>query len=216
MNMILGISGSPRPNRITDHAVKEVLSTYQGETQFISLSGKQISGCISCLGCIKENKCVVKDDFPEIAEAMVKADAIVLGVPNYYDLPNALTHSLLERCFCFRHKSAFLLGGKPLVIISTGYSKDEENSQVLKIVEYFAKSNKMNVVSKFLVGAFSQCYTCGAGLTCVDGNVVKNNGFAEEITPEMLPLEFDKQSKSIKKCRDAGKIIQDYLNKKQL
>ena len=214
--MILGISGSPRPNRITDHAVKEVLANCHGDTNFISLSGKHISGCISCLGCIEDNKCVVKDDFPEIAEAMVKADAIVLGVPNYYDLPNALSHSLLERCFCFRHKSAFLLGGKPIVIISTGYSKDEENSQVLKIVEYFAKNNKMNVISKFLVGAFSQCYTCGAGLNCIDGNVVKNNGFVEQITSEILPPEFDKQPESIKKCKNAGKILQDYLNKGQL
>eukprot|EP01155_Anaeramoeba_flamelloides_P047165 Anaeramoba_flamelloidesc40205_g1_i1.p1 GENE.c40205_g1_i1~~c40205_g1_i1.p1 ORF type:complete len:215 (-),score=10.03 c40205_g1_i1:792-1436(-) len=214
--MILGISGSPRPNRITDHAVREVLANYKGETNFISLSGKQISGCISCLGCIEDSKCVVKDDFPEIAEAMVKADAIVLGVPNYYDLPNALSHSLLERCFCFRHKSRFLLGGKPLVIISTGYSNDEENSQVLKIVEYFAKSNKMNVVSKFLVGAFSQCYTCGAGLTCIDGNVVKNNGFVEKITSEMLPPEFHRQPESIKKCENAGKLLQDYLNEEQL
>jgi len=213
--MILGISGSPRQNRITDHAVKEVLANYHGETKFISLSGKQISGCISCLGCIEDNKCVVKDDFPEIAEAMVKAEAIVLGLPNYYDLPNALSHSLLERCFCFRHKSAFLLKNKPLVIISTGYSKDEENSQVLKIVEYFGKSNKMNVISKFLVGAYSQCYTCGAGMTCVDGNVVKNHGFVDKITCEMLPHEFDKQPESIKKCKNAGKILQDCLDKKQ-
>lgn len=46
-----------------------------------------------------------------------------------------------------------------IVIISTGYSKDEGNSSVLKIVESFANSNKMNFVSKFLVDAFSQCYT---------------------------------------------------------
>jgi multimeric flavodoxin WrbA len=144
---------------------------------------------------------------------MVKADAIVLGIPNYYDLPNALSHSLLERCFCFRHKSAFLLKNKPLVIISTGYSKDEENSQVLKIVEYFAESNKMNVISKFLVGAYSQCYTCGSGSICADGNVVKNHGFLDKITSEMLPPDFHDQPESIKKCKNAGKILKDYLNK---
>ncbi|WP_372715106.1 flavodoxin family protein [Ilyobacter sp.] len=212
--MILGISGSPRPNRITDHAVKKVLSNYEGETKFISLAGKHIAGCIACLGCTKDNGCVIKDDFPEIAEAMVRADGIVLGVPNYYDMPNALSHSLLERCFCFRHQSVFQLKDKPVVIISTGYSKDEENSQVLKIVEYFTKSNKMNVVSKFLVGAYSQCYTCKYSLPCVDGNVVKNNGFVDEITPEMLPPEFDKQPASVAKCENAGRILQEYLSKK--
>jgi len=213
--MILGISGSPRPNRITDHAVKEVLSNYQGETKFISLAGKKISGCIGCLGCIEDNMCVVKDDFLEIAKAMVEADGIVIGVPNYYDLPNALSHSLLERCFCFRHKSNFLLKDKPVVIISTGYSKDEENNPVLKIVEHFINSNHMDVVSKFLVGGYSQCYTCKAGLTCVDGNIVKKHGFVDRVIPEILPPEFDKQLISIKKCQDASKLLQKYLSKEK-
>lgn len=155
--MILGISGSPRPNGISAHAVKKILEECEGETKYISLAGKHIGGCMSCLGCTKDNKCVVKDDFPEIAEAMVAADAIVFGIPNYYDVPNGLSHCLLERCFCFRHQGAFLLRDKPVVIFSTGYSADEENSQVLKILDHFMFMNKMRVASKFLVGAFSQC-----------------------------------------------------------
>lgn len=205
--MILGISGSPRANGITAHAVKEVLAHSEGETKYISLAGKHINGCISCLGCTTDNKCIVQDDFQEIAKAMVEADAIVLGIPNYYDVPNGLSHCLLERCFCFRHQGNFLLKDKPAVIISTGYSQDEENSQVLKIIEYFLKSNKMNVVSKFLVGAYSQCYTCKEGLTCADGNVVKNNGFVDKITPEMLPPTFDKQKEAIAKCRKAAGLL---------
>lgn len=209
--MILGISGSPRSDGITSHAIKKVLSNCEDETQYISLSNKRIGGCISCLGCIKDNKCVVNDDFIEIAEKMIKADTIVLGVPNYYDVPNGLSHCLLERCFCFRHQGAFLLKNKPIVIISTGYSADEENSHVLKIVESFANSNKMNVVTKFLVGAFSQCYSCGAGLTCIDGNVVKDNGLVDKITPEMLPPKFDEQLKSIEKCENAALLLNDLV-----
>lgn len=210
--MILGISGSPRKNGITSHAVKEILSQVDDETEYISLFGKHIGGCISCLGCTKNNICVVKDDFQAIADAMVRADAIVLGVPNYYDMPNALTHAMLERCFCFRHQGAFLLRDKPIVILSTGYSKDEENSQVLKLVNHFAYMNKMKVVSKFLVGAYSQCYSCLYGKTCVDGNVVKNNGFVDEITPEMLPSKFDKQPESIIKCHNAATAISRELH----
>ena len=88
---------------------------------------------------------------------MAQADAIVLGVPNYYDVPNALTHAMLERCFCFRHQGTFSLKDKPIVILSTGYSKDEENSQVLNIVEHFANKNKMKpeLFISFL-------YKCGA------------------------------------------------------
>ncbi|MRT92631.1 flavodoxin family protein [Ancylomarina sp. 16SWW S1-10-2] len=209
--MILGISGSPRPNGITANAVKYMLSKCEGETKFISLAGKHISGCISCLGCTKDNHCVVEDDFLEIAELMVKADAIVLGIPNYYDVPNALSHSLLERCFCFRHQGAFLLKDKPAVIFSTGYATDEENSQVLKIVDHFLVMNKMKVISKFLVGAFSQCYTCKYGRTCEDGNVVKNNGIVSQITPAMLPPKFNKQIDSMAKCEKAVYLLNDIL-----
>jgi multimeric flavodoxin WrbA len=212
--MILGISGSPRANSITAAAVKKVLAESGEETEYISLAGKKIGGCVSCLGCTIDNKCVVEDDFPEIAEAMLRADAIVFGVPNYYDVPNALSHCLLERCFCFRHQSVFSLKDKPAIILSTGYSADEEKSQVLKIVEHFLDTNKMNIVSKFLVGAFSQCYTCKYGKTCVDGNVVKSNGIVDEITPDMLPLRFEKQPLSIEKCENAGKLLQNILNER--
>lgn len=212
--MILGISGSPRPDGITGHAVKDILSKVQGETEFISLNGKRINGCISCLGCAKDNRCVVEDDFIDIAEKMVEAKAIVIGVPNYYNMPNALTHSLLERCFCFRHQGAFALRDKPIIILSTGYSKDEENSQVLKLVEYFALSNKMKVSSKFLVDGFSQCYTCPFGHSCADGNVFHKYGFVEAITPDMLPDNYEEQTLSQEKCFMAAEQLNQIISEK--
>lgn len=212
--MILGISGSPRPNGITANAIKEVLSACDGETKYISLSSKHIAGCISCLGCTKDNRCIVDDDFLEIAEAMLEADAVVLGVPNYYNVPNVLSHALLERCFSFRHQGSFSLQKKPVVILSTGYSSDVERSQVLNIVEHFANSNRMNVVSKFLVGAYSQCYSCKYGRTCVDGNIVKDNGVVEFVTPEMLPPKFNEQLESMEKCRNAAQQLNELFNGK--
>ena len=202
--MVLGISGSPRIDGITAHAVKEILSNINGETQYVSLSGKKIAGCISCLGCVGDNHCVIQDDFIQIAEQLRDADAIVLGVPNYYNMPNALTHCLLERCFCFRHEGDFALKDKPIIIVSTGYSQDEENSQTLRLTERFAKSNLMNVVGKFLVGPYSQCYDCPSGRTCLYGNVYADHGLVDEITADMLPLTLDKQPVSIAKCHNAA------------
>ena len=118
---------------------------------------------------------------------------------------------MLERCFCFRHQGTFSLKDKPIVILSTGYSKDEENSQVLNIVEHFANKNKMKVISKFLVGAFSQCYSCKYGMTCADGNIVKDNGFVDKITTEMLPPKFKQQENSILKCHRAADTITKLL-----
>jgi len=210
--MILGISGSPRADGVTAAAVKKVLAECDGETKYISLAGKKITGCISCLACTKDNNCIVEDDFQEIAKEMLKADAIVIGAPDYYNLPNGLSHCLLERCFCFRHQNAFLLKDKPAVLISSGYSSDEENNQVLKIMENFMAKNKVKTLSKFLVAGFSQCYTCDYGHNCVAGNVVNKYGVVDEIRQEMMPPKLQEQKKSIKKCEKAALILNMALN----
>lgn len=87
--MILGISASGRKNMITDLAVKEILDSTELDYNFISLSDKKIGGCIGCLRCIKDNRCHVGDDWPWIAEEMIKAKVIVFGAPNYYGNINA-------------------------------------------------------------------------------------------------------------------------------
>ncbi|MBA5850757.1 flavodoxin family protein [Clostridium sp. cel8] len=210
--MILGISGSPRPNSVTASAVKRVLAESGKETEYISLAGKKISGCISCLGCTSKNMCVVKDDFLEIAKAMLKADAIVFGAPNYFDQPNALSHCLWERCFCFRHNGEFLLKNKLEVIISTGYSNEEKNNPVIETIKMFMNRNKMKVVSKFTVGAYSQCYDCNQGIGCKVGNIVKDHGFVDKLTPEMYPKKFEDQHISILKCDNAAKCLKNMLS----
>ncbi|PKM89343.1 MAG: flavodoxin family protein, partial [Firmicutes bacterium HGW-Firmicutes-12] len=77
--MILGISASGRTNGITSETVKAILEATGSEYEFISLAGKQISGCIGCTKCASDNKCKLKDDWLEIAEKMLAADAIVFG-----------------------------------------------------------------------------------------------------------------------------------------
>lgn len=209
--MILGISGSPRPNQVTADAVKYCLSQFDEETQYISLSGKKISGCIACLRCAKTNVCALQDDFTEISEKIKEADAIILGVPNYFGLPNAITHSMLERMFAYRHRSQFLIEDKPVILFSTGYAKDVETSPVIKTVSSMLQSNRVNILDKFLVDGFSQCYTCGCGENCVDGNVVKNHGIVQEITPDMLPPRFSQQPHSMKSCDNAVKVLKKHL-----
>ena len=207
--MVLGISGSPRLNSVTAAAVKKVLDSSGLEADFISLSGKKINGCISCLGCTENNNCIVKDDFTSIAKAMLDADVIVFGAPNYYGVLNSLSHSFWERCFSFRHRGAFKLQDKPIIFISTGYSEVVEDNPVFNLMENFAKHNKMNVLAKITVGAYSQCYTCNYSKDCIDGNVVKTHGIVDVVTPEMLPDTFEKQSRSIDKCIAAGKLIKN-------
>ncbi len=61
---ILGISGSTRRDDVsgTSKLVQTVLENTGCNYELVSLRGKKISGCIACLGCVKDNICKVQDD----------------------------------------------------------------------------------------------------------------------------------------------------------
>jgi multimeric flavodoxin WrbA len=67
---VLGISGSPRKEGTSGvyKLVKTVVESTGCEYEIVSLRGKKISGCIACLGCVKDNICKVKDDFEPLRE----------------------------------------------------------------------------------------------------------------------------------------------------
>jgi multimeric flavodoxin WrbA len=97
--MILGLSGSPREGN-TNYYVQRVLDDLSGRghtTQFIHLKDKRIEGCTGCYGCVEAKRCVVDDDFQEIFDAMVGADALVVGTPVYNGSMTPKLKALLDR-----------------------------------------------------------------------------------------------------------------------
>jgi len=80
---ILGVSGSSRDEETSNcyRLVKKVLESTGMKYELISLRGKVIRGCIACLGCVKDNVCVVKDDLTPLRDKIVEADAYVIGAP---------------------------------------------------------------------------------------------------------------------------------------
>ena len=137
--------------------------------------------------CATDNVCKVNDDWLKIGEAMLRADAIVFGAPNYYGTINALGHACLERAFCFRHRDAYRLAGKLGVVISTNYKRTDEVSSFIK---HMMSKNKMAIVDTVFITGYSQCYPCGFGHECASGNVVDDHGFLEEILPGHLPAKI--------------------------
>jgi multimeric flavodoxin WrbA len=53
---VLGISASPRTPEVSGvcRLVKTVLEAAGHDYELISLRGKNIGGCIACLGCVKD------------------------------------------------------------------------------------------------------------------------------------------------------------------
>jgi multimeric flavodoxin WrbA len=99
MMKILGICGSPRKEKLsgTYKLVETVAQATGCDYEIVSLKGKTISGCIACLGCVKDNICKVEDDLVLLREKIVDADAYIIGAPNYYSGLNATTHSNSRR-----------------------------------------------------------------------------------------------------------------------
>jgi len=209
-NMILGISASGRKDGITSKTVQAILEASNSECEYISLSGKKINGCIGCTLCAADNRCQVKDDWNEIAEKLLKADAIVLGAPNYGGTINALGHAFLERMFCFRHREVFSLTGKLGVIVSVEYAREKE-SAVHSFIKRAFNAQMMAIVGSVSATGYSQCYSCGFGENCGAGNVVRDHGFIDEIKDEHCPLDFKDQKETTFQAYRVGKVLGSIL-----
>ena len=97
---ILAISGSPRTGKNTDTllaAALDVLEQKGIETELITLAGKKILSCDACMGCVKENRCVLDDDFDPIYRAMIESDGFIVGSPVYFGSATAEIKALLDR-----------------------------------------------------------------------------------------------------------------------
>lgn len=122
----LGISGSPRPDGnsilITGHALKAMADEGM-ETELISLAGLTIGGCTACMGCLKEERCIVDDDLMPIYWKMRQADGIIVSTPVYFGSATALVKGLLERTGYVARNNGLSFKGKvggPLVVARRG------------------------------------------------------------------------------------------------
>ena len=114
----LAINGSPRKGGNTELLLKEVLSELDNngwETELEKVGGTAIRGCIACQKCFenKDNQCSVKkDNFNDIFEKMLRADAIVLGSPTYFAAVSADLKALIERAGYVAYANDHAFSGK--------------------------------------------------------------------------------------------------------
>ena len=202
---ILGICGSPRKDNLsgTHKLVETVVQATECDYEIISLKGMKISGCIACLGCVKDNVCKVEDDLSSLREKIVQADAYVIGAPNYYSGLNATTHALLERWFQFRHQEGNLLWGKLGVSVGVGGTMGQFPADE---IEKFFLYNFIETVAKVTGQGAASCYSCGYGETCKVGIPYFLQGEGVKITPETTP-DVTKQPELMKSAVDAGMLL---------
>lgn len=204
---VLGISASPRTDHTTDKLVQEVLAGCEVETEFLSLAGKHIAPCIACLGCIRDNVCIVNDDMAPMRQKLLDADALVLGAPNYFNTLNAILHCFLERFYQFRHRDGKALAGKLAVAVGVGGG---DPKPVVEAIKTFLHYNQIECVGEVTAQGVASCFTCGYGEDCKTGAIHMFFGPGTKITPDITP-SLDKQPQAAQHAREVGQALSDRL-----
>lgn len=99
---VLAINGSPRKDGNTARMLGAVLTICKNsgcETELFQAGGREVRGCMACLGC-RENKnaCVIDDWMNELYLKMLHADAIILGSPTYFSDITPEIKAVMDRC----------------------------------------------------------------------------------------------------------------------
>ncbi len=105
MAKVLLINGSPHKCGNTFLALSEVAKALMRngiEAEVAWIGNKAVRSCIACNNCkVKgDGRCVFDDDVcNEMIAKMNAADALVVGSPTYYGVPNGALMSLIQRMF---------------------------------------------------------------------------------------------------------------------
>jgi multimeric flavodoxin WrbA len=207
---IIGISGSPIKNSNTDRLVKAVLESSGLKSEFVKLSKINVRPCIACLGCKKDNICKVKDDFPELAEKVRRAGAIVVGGYSPYGAVDGFTKAFLERLFSLRHQNG-LLRGKLAVVVATGIGRgapglEEASNQIAHTLNL----EGMAVLGQLKVTGNPECMVCGFGESCPMSALPWIFGDDTKVTPEKFSNVED-QTETWEQAKKLGQEIAQKL-----
>jgi multimeric flavodoxin WrbA len=206
---VLGIGGSPRKSSTTDQLVQEVLAGVEGcETEFVSLSGKQIGPCRACLACVETNVCAVKDDMQPLRQKIVDADAYVIGGANFFNNLNGLTHCFMERWYQFRHRESKIVAGK--LGVAVGVAGGGDRKPVVDVIRTFFQYNQIDCVGTVDAQGPACCFVCGYGEECKVGAIHRFFGPGTKITEEFTP-SLAKQPEAISAARQLGKQLGERL-----
>lgn len=204
---VLGISASPRQGGTTDTLVREVLGGFEGESEFISLSGKQIGPCTGCLGCVADNTCKVRDDMTTLRPKLIEADALVIGAPNYFDMLNGLGHCFLERFYQFRHREGTEISGKLGIAVGVGGGKPEFAAGD---IQKFFDFNGITSLGAVTATGPASCFSCGHGEDCAVGAIHLIFGPGTKITEDITPA-LSRQPERLEQARHLGRQLSDRL-----
>ncbi|MEW5733526.1 MAG: flavodoxin family protein [Thermodesulfobacteriota bacterium] len=101
MKKIVAVYGSPRRKGNTSTLLSRAVAGAREEgaevVEFV-LRDLKISPCLEIYGCKKDGRCVIRDDFHVLADAVFSADALMLASPVFFYAVSAHTKAFMDRC----------------------------------------------------------------------------------------------------------------------
>jgi multimeric flavodoxin WrbA len=100
------------------------------ELRLLRLSDYELKPCKGCYACLfRDEGCVLKDDYSQIVDELLAADAYIVASPTYFLGPNSVLKSFLDRGLAL-YPHAEKLWGRPAVAVgiagiegSAGYTQ---------------------------------------------------------------------------------------------
>ncbi|MGB5991006.1 MAG: flavodoxin family protein [Desulfobacterales bacterium] len=206
---VLGISGSPIKNSNTDRLVKAVLDATGLKSEFVKLSKINVRPCLACKKCVPDNVCKVRDDFPELAEKIKKAKALIIGAYIPYGQIDGFTKALLERFWSLRHVNN-LLRGKLCATVLTGLMPDVLDNVNQSLAAEIREYERMDLIGQLTIKGNIPCLTCGEGDEC------EMSGLKMMYGPDAKTSDFgysrvEEQNEVWKEATRIGRLIGERL-----
>ena len=121
--IVLGISGTPRPNGNSNHLLTYAISPFLENgwsATILKLSVLEVTPCNGCEACLKTGKCVFDDDMSKFYEAFSSCHALLIASPVYYRNISSRLQAVFERHYACKQIQP--LRGKPGGAIAVGRS----------------------------------------------------------------------------------------------
>ena len=182
---VLGIMGSPRMKGNTDLLLDEALkgaASQQAEVEKILVDKLQIAPCKEYYGCLKNGKCVIKDDMDDIYDKLLGADAVIIASPMFFYTVSAQLMLLISRCQALWARKYVLknmdIPEKKGAFIAVGATRGEKLFDGPKLtIKYFFQAINAAYIDELLIRgvdkkgeikdhptALSDAYTLGKNL----------------------------------------------------
>ena len=120
------LNGSPRKNGDTVSLINRIASKITGDYRIVDAYRCNISACLDCRYCWKNNGCAINDEMQEVYQYIQECDNIVIASPLYFsELTGKLLDvgSRLQTYFCarfFRSEEPIVKSKKGAVLLVGG------------------------------------------------------------------------------------------------